>query len=155
MSTIIFQTSDAELVRRHNASVQGMRARMCLAQNTGGLTRNSTTAQWDAAEITAQAADGYARVEWTVPAATMAPALGMAQSVVQVVTFQASAGGLGLEFDSAYLVLGTVSGGITTWLPNISDLFIFSPSKVLTAGEPFPLEYFMVVGAVTAIPNPT
>jgi hypothetical protein len=153
--TIIFETSDAELVRMHNAGRQGLKARMCLAQNTGSLTRNSTTAQWDAAEITAQAADGYARVEWTVPAATMTPALGMAQSVIQVVTFQASAGGLGLEFDSAYLVLGTISGGTTTWLPHITDLFRFSPSKALTAGQPWPLEFFMVAGAVTAIPNPT
>lgn len=153
--TIIFETSDAELVRMHNAGRQGMRARMCLAQNTGSLTRNSTTAQWDAAEITAQAADGYARVEWTVPGATMAPALGMAQSVLQVVTFQASPSGVGMQFDSAYLVLGTISGGVTTWLPNISQLFTFSPSKVLTAGQPWPLEFFMVAGAVTTIPNPT
>lgn len=153
--TITFETSDAELVRMHNAGRSGMRARMCLAQNSGGLTRNSTTAQWDAAEITAQAADGYARVEWTVPTAAMVPAIGMAQSVVQVVTFQASPSGLGLEFDSAYLVLGTVSGGTTTWLTHITDLFTFSPSKALTAGEPFPLEFFMVVGAATSIPDPT
>jgi hypothetical protein len=85
----------------------------------------------------------------------MVPALGMAQSVVQVVNFQASPSGLGLQFDSAYLVLGTVSGGVTTWLSHIEDLFIFSPSKALVAGEPYGLEYFMVVGAVTSIPDPT
>ncbi len=152
---IIFERSDAELIRVHTTSYQGLRARMCLAQNTGGLTRNSTTAQWDAAEITAQASNGYARVEWTVPAATIAPALGMAQSTVQAVTFQASSGGLGLQFDTAYLVLGTVSGGTTTWFTNITDLFRFDPSKIISAGQPYAMDYFMVADDVTVIPDPT
>jgi hypothetical protein len=151
--TIIFETSDAELVRVHTAARQGLKARMCLAQNTGSLTRNSTTAQWDAAEITAQASNGYARVEWTVPAATITPAIGMAQSTPQSLTFQASPSGLGLQFDTAYLVLGTASGGTTTWFDHITQLFRFEPSKVLSAGQSYALEYFMVVGGVSFIPG--
>jgi hypothetical protein len=144
--TITFETSDAELLRVHQTSYQGRSARMCLAVNPGTLTKNSTTAEWDAAEISG---NGYSRFEWTIPAAAIVPALGMVQSTMQVVTFQASAGGIGLQFDTAYLVLG--SGG--TWNTSVSQVYKFSPSKALTAGEPIAFEYSMFTDDITVIPG--
>lgn len=149
---ITMQTSDAELLRVHTASYQGLRARMCLAINPGTLTSASTTAQWDAAEITSQAADGYARFEWTIAAAAMAPAIGMAKTPAQVVQFQADSAGLGLEWDSAYLVLGTISGGTTTWFTHVTQVYAFSPTKALTAGEPYAMEHSFFLDDLTVVP---
>jgi hypothetical protein len=109
------------------------RARLCLANNTTGLTVASTTAQWDAAELTG---NGYARFEWTVPAGAYNATTLRFEAPAQLAQFQASAGGAGLTWNTAYLVFGTLSGGVTTWQTGVSYLVVESPNIVLSPGEP-------------------
>jgi len=134
--TVPFQWANAELGRVYVAAYQGRRARLCLAINPGTLTRNSTTAQWDAAEIAGQAGEGYARVEWTIPAGAYSNTTADFRSPVQLATFLADADGLGLQWDSVYLVLGTLSGGVTTWDTNIAGYYPEAPTIALSPSQP-------------------
>ena len=142
------ETSNAELLRVHAVAYQGRRARLCLAVNSAGLTVNSTTAQWDAAEITSQAANGYARVEWTMPAAAYSNALGMAQGNGYLATFQATPSGLGMNFTHAYLVYGNG----TTWDTNIANLWPLEPGdQVLSQGQPISFEVISLVDNIATV----
>ena len=144
--------SNAELARVYTASYQGRRARWCLAINSAGLTEESTTAQWDAVEISGQASDGYARVEWTMPAAAYSASLGMVQSTGYLATIQAAANGLGLEFDTAYLVYGTQNGGTTTWDTHVAGILPVLPEhQAISPGQPISFEVFALVDDITAI----
>jgi hypothetical protein len=127
-----FLWSNAELARVYAAAYQGREARLCLANNTGSLTANSTTAQWDAAEITSQAANGYARYTWTLPAATYKNTTLRIETALETAAFQAASSGSGLNYDSVYLVLGTGS----TWDTHIAGLFVESPTIALAPGQP-------------------
>lgn len=131
--TQIAQVSRAELARAYTATYQGRRARACLAVNPGSLTVNSTVAQWDAAEISG---NGYARFEWTIGAGAFDATLDAHKGAVQAVTFTPSAGGLGLQFDTLYVVTGTLSGGTPTWDAHVALLLPLSPSVALPAGSP-------------------
>ena len=112
---------------------QGKRARLCLAQNSGSLTKTSTTSQWDAAEISG---NGYSRYIWTVPAGAYDATLDRFQAAIETATFTASANGGGLNWNAAYLVLGTISGSNTTWDTSPTAVFSESPSVALAPGEP-------------------
>lgn len=146
--TATMDVSNAELARVYVAAYQGRKARLCLAANPGTLTKNSTTAQWDAAEITGQAADGYARVEWTIAAGGYSSTLGMYQGAVQLCTFQALSTGLGLTFNAAYLVTGPAGGA---WDTHVAMTWAFSPSKAIAAGLPFSVEVPLFVDDITAV----
>jgi hypothetical protein len=150
--TLAMEWSNAELARVHAVAYQGRRARLCLAINSTALTKESTTAQWDAVEISSQAADGYARVVWTLPAGAYSSALGMVQGTGNLSTFQATSGGIGLEFDTAYLVLGTLSGGTTTWDTHVAGVLPMLPEdQTLSPGQPLSIEVFTLVDDITAV----
>ena len=146
-----FQWSTNELARVYATAYQGRVARLCLAIATSGLSVDSTTAAWDAAEITSQAANGYARAQWTLPAGSYNTALARFQTAVNPATFQATAAGLGINYDSVYLVLGTTSGGSITWDTNIAGLFTENPSIGLAPGEPRTYKVFFVADDITAL----
>jgi hypothetical protein len=117
------QWSNAELLRVHAVAYQGRKARLCLAINSASLTKDSTTAQWDAVEISSQASNGYAKVEW-----------------------------LGLQFDTAYLVLGTASGGTTTWDTTVAGILPMLPEdQTLSPGQPLSIEVFTMVDDITTV----
>lgn len=150
--TLAMQTSNAELLRVHALAYQGRQARLCLAINSASLTKDSTTAQWDAVEISSQASNGYARAVWTVPAAAYSPTLGMAQSTGYLATFQATQNGIGLTFDTAYLVYGTQNGGTTTWDTHVAHIQVLPPSdQVLSAGQPKSFEVFNLLDDITTV----
>lgn len=111
----------------------GKRARLCLANNTTSLGLASTTAQWDAAEISG---NGYARVEWTIPSGSYNSTTERFEVAAQAAAFTASSGGSGLSWNTVYLVLGTISGGVTTWFTGVSYLLVESPTVALSPGEP-------------------
>lgn len=115
------------------SSYQGRRARLCLAVNSGSLSAGSTTAQWDAAEISG---NGYARYQWTLPAGSYNSTSERFEAPSQLCSFQASANGVGLTWNTAYIVLGTISGSSTTWDTGIAFLLVESPNVALYAGEP-------------------
>lgn len=112
---------------------QGKRARLCLAVNPGTLDASSTTAQWDSAEISG---NGYSRYQWTLPAGAYSNGNERFEAPSQLCQFQASAGGAGLSWNTAYLVLGTISGSTTTWNTGVSFLLVESPTIALYPGEP-------------------
>lgn len=144
--------SNAELLRVHTVAYQGRRARLCLAINSASLTKDSTTAQWDAVEITSQASNGYARAIWTLPAGAYSNSMGMVQGTGYLATFQASQNGLGLTFDTAYLVLGTLSGGTTTWDTNIAGILQILPQdQALSPGQPLSIEVFTLCDDITTV----
>lgn len=147
-----FQTSDGELARVFAAAYQGRVARACLATNTGSLTKNSTTAQWDAAEISAQASEGYARVQWTIPAGAYDAATGRFRSPQQLATFTAAANGLGLTYDTLYIVLGTAGGGgAVTWDTTVAMLHVEAPSIALSPGEPRSYRVRLLIDDITTV----
>lgn len=111
----------------------GKRARLCLANNPGSLGVASTTAQWDAAEISG---NGYARVEWTVPAGAYNSTAERFEAPIQACAFQASSGGTGLNWNTAYLVFGTIANNVTTWNTGVSYVLVESPTVALAPGEP-------------------
>lgn len=115
------------------AWAQGKTARLCLAQNDGSLSQVSTTAQWDAAEISG---NGYARASWLLPAGTYDSAAARFQPPVHQATFTASSAGTGLTFNALYLVLGTGVGQTITWDLGVTAIFTESPSVALAPGEP-------------------
>lgn len=144
--------SNAELARVHAVAYQGRRARLCLAINSAALTKESTTAQWDAVEISSQAADGYARVVWTLPAGAYSSTFGLVQGAGNLSTFQASPGGIGLQFDTAYLVLGTLNGGNTTWDTHLAGILPILPGdQALSPGQPLSIEVFTLVDDITTV----
>jgi hypothetical protein len=150
--TLAMQWSNAELLRVHGLAYQGRRARLCLAINSAGLTKESTTAQWDAVEITSQTANGYARVVWTLPAGAYSSTFGLVQGTGNLSTFQASSGGIGLEFNTAYLVLGTLSGGTTTWDTHVAGILPMLPEdQTLAPGQPLSIEVFTLVDDITTV----
>jgi hypothetical protein len=132
MATPLIQTP-YEAERLWANSYQGKRARLCLANNTGTLTASSTTAQWDAVELTG---NGYARYEWTIPAGAYNTTSERFQAPAQLCEFQASSGGTGLNWNTAYLVVGTISGSATTWNTGVSFILNESPTVALYPGEP-------------------
>jgi len=147
-----FQTSDAELGRVFAAAYQGRVVRACLATNSGTLTKNSTTAQWDAAEISAQASEGYARVQWTIPAGAYDAATGRFRSPQQLATFTAAANGLGLTYDTLYIVLGTAGGGgAVTWDTTVAMLHVEAPSIALSPGEPRSYRVRLLTDDITTV----
>lgn len=148
---MLFQVSRAELARVYVASYQGRRARACLAINPGGLTVNSTIAQWDAAEITSQAANGYARYVWTVGAGSYDAVSDLHRGANELATFTASPTGTGLQFDTLYVVTGTLAGGVTTW-DTLSLVLPFNPSVALSPGEPRDIEIPFLVDDITSLP---
>jgi hypothetical protein len=112
-------------------SYEGLRARLCLATTTSGSPGvNSTTAQWDATELSG---NGYARFEWTLPGGAYNSTTERFEAAAQLCTFTASSGGAGLTWNAAYLVLGTISGGVTTWGTGVSYVLTHSPSITLPA----------------------
>ena len=151
--TITWQISKAELSRVYAASYQGRKARLCLAINSASLTVDSTTAQWDAVEISGQASNGYARVEWTLGAGSYSAGLGMVQGPSSLATFQATPNGLGLTFDTAYMVLGTINGGTTTWDANVARVLVLPPAnQALQPGQPLSFQDITLVDDITVMP---
>jgi hypothetical protein len=111
----------------------GKRARLCLANTTSGLPGiNSTTAQWDAVELSG---NGYARFEWTIPAGSYNGTTERWEANNQLATFGATAGGAGLSWNAAYLVIGTTSGGTTTYNTGVSFILNESSAITLAAGS--------------------
>lgn len=125
------QISPGELGRIWAAAYQGKTARLCLALNTGGLTKSATTAQWDALELSG---NGYARVTWTLPAGSFDATADRFQPPKQLCSFTAAANGAGLTYDTVYLVIG--SGATPTWESSIYGLFTESPNIALAPGAP-------------------
>ena len=125
------QISPGELGRVWAASYEGKTARLCLALNTGGLTKASTTAQWDALELSG---NGYSRVSWTLPAGAFDATADRFQVEERLCSFAASANGAGLTYDTVYLVIG--SGSPTTWSTSIYGLFTENPNIALPPGAP-------------------
>lgn len=113
------------------SNLAGKRARYCLANNTGSLTQTSSVADLDAAQISG---NGYAPVEWTIPSGSYDATSGRFQAPVQTVTFQASSSGP-LTWNFAYIVLGTINAGVTTWETTAASYF-YSYSDALSPGEP-------------------
>jgi hypothetical protein len=146
-----FQWSNAELARVYASAYQGRRARLCCAEATELLTVNSTTAQWDAAEITSQAANGYARVQWTLPAGSYNSSLLRFETSTDTATFQATSAGLGIMYDTVYLVFGTQSGPNVTWDTNVAAIFTHNPTIALAPGEPRSYKVFLVCDDITTL----
>lgn len=128
-----FLQSPFEAARLWSASYQGRRARLCLAVNSTGLSLASTTAQWDTAEISG---NGYARYQWTLPAGSYDNADQRFEAPSEICSFQASSNGVGLTWNTAYIVLGTISGNTTTWDTGVAFVLVESPNIALYPGEP-------------------
>jgi hypothetical protein len=122
-----------EAERLFSNSYAGKRARLCLANNATGLGMTSTTAQWDAAEISG---NGYARHEWTVPAGSYNSTTERFEAPNVLASFQASSGGNGLSWNTAYLVFGTIANNVTTWNTGVSYILVESPTVALAPSEP-------------------
>jgi hypothetical protein len=121
-----------EAARLFAGDYAGKKARLCLATATAGNPGiSSTTAQWDTVE---RSGNGYARCEWTIPAGSFNATADRFEAGSQVCTFTASAGGAGLTWNTAYLVIGTISGSTVTWNTGVSFLLTESPSISLAAG---------------------
>ena len=111
----------------------GKKARLCLANTTSGSPGiNSTTAQWDAVELSG---NGYARYEWTIPTGSYNSTTERFEVAAQLCQFAASSGGAGLSWNAAYLVIGTISGSTVTWNTGVSFTLAESPNAVLSPGE--------------------
>ena len=119
--------------RVYGSSYQGKRARLCLAVNPGTLGPTSTTAQWDAVELSG---NGYARYEWTIPAGSYNTTTGQFEAPAELCSFEASAQGVGLTWNTAYLVLGTVLNNVTTWNTGVEMIFVESPNVAIYPGQP-------------------
>jgi hypothetical protein len=111
----------------------GKRARLCLANTASGSPGiNSTTAQWDAVELSG---NGYSRSEWTIPSGSYNSTTERFEAAAQLCQFTASSGGAGLSWNAVYLVIGTLSGSTTTWNTGVSFTLTESPNAVLSPGE--------------------
>ncbi len=109
----------------------GKKARMCLAVNGGSLSLTSTTAQWDAAELSG---NGYARHEWTIPAGSSNATTGRFEAASELCEFSASQNGQGLEWNTAYIVLGTISGNTVTWDTGIFGIIVEASNVIILPG---------------------
>ena len=108
----------------------GKQARLCLATTASGSPGlSSNTAAWDAVE---RSGNGYARCEWTIPTGSFNSTTDRFEAGSQSCVFTAS--GSALTWNAAYLVIGTISGGVTTWGTGVSFVLTESPSISLTAG---------------------
>jgi hypothetical protein len=108
------------------------KARLCLANATSGAPGiNSTTAQWDAAEL---GGNGYSRVEWTIPAGSYNNTTERYEVPARLAQFAASSGGAGFSWNRAYLVIGTISGNTVTWNTGVSFVLNESSTVTLAAG---------------------
>lgn len=114
-------------------SYAGKKARLCLAVNSGSLGLTSNTAAWDAVELSG---NGYARFEWTIPSGSYNSTTERFEVATQLCEYAASSGGAGLNWNTAYLVIGTISGNTTTWNTGVSFVLPESPNIVLSPGEP-------------------
>ena len=122
-----------EAGRLYTSDYAGKRARLCLANTASGLPGiNSTTAQWDAVELSG---NGYARFEWTIPTGSYNATTERYEANNQLATFGATAGGAGLSWNAAYLVIGTLSGSVTTYNTGVSFILNESPAITLAAGD--------------------
>jgi len=113
----------------------GKKARLCLANTTSGSPGiNSTTSQWDAVELTGT---GYARFQWTIPTGSYNSTTGRWEVPAQLASYTATAGGSGLTWNAAYLVIGAtdVSTGLTVWNTGVSFVLTESPAVTLPAGQ--------------------
>lgn len=145
--SVVFTMSNASLARVYATSFQGRTARACLAVNPGTLNQNSTTAQWDAAEITSQAANGYARFTWTIPAGTYDSALDLLRGTATTVSFQANTSGTGITYDTVYVVTGTNG----TWDTNVEMILL--DSQALPAGKPIAYNVSFLADNITSAPS--
>jgi hypothetical protein len=128
------QQTRYEAERLFTNSYAGKKARLCLAVNSGSLGLTSTTAQWDAVELSG---NGYARYEWTIPSGAFNATTDRFEVAAQLCEFAASSGGAGLSWNTAYLVIGTIGGGgAVTWNAGVSFLLPESPNIVLSPGQP-------------------
>jgi hypothetical protein len=127
---LIFTPFEEERV--YASAYAGKRARLCLAVNTGSLGLNSTTAQWDAVELSG---NGYARYQWTIPAGSYNSTTGRFEAAAQLCEFLASANGQGLTWNTVYLVLGTIANNVTTWNAGVSAILAESPNVAVVAGQ--------------------
>jgi hypothetical protein len=127
------QQTPYEAGRLFANSYAGKKARLCLAVNPGSLSLASTTAQWDAAELTG---NGYARYEWTIPSGSYNSNTERFEVPDQLCEFSASSGGAGLNWNNAYLVIGAISGSAVTWNTGVSFVLPESPNIVLNPGQP-------------------
>lgn len=108
----------------------GKKARLCLATTTSGSPNlSSNTAAWDAVE---RSGNGYARCEWTIPTGSFNSTTDRFEAGSQSCVFTAS--GSAFTWNAAYLVIGTISGGVTTWGTGVSFVLTESPSISLAAG---------------------
>lgn len=122
-----------EIGRLFGGEYAGKRARLCLANTTAGSPSiTSTTAQWDAVELSG---NGYTRYEWTIPTGAYNYTTERFEAASQLCQFNASSGGAGLSWNAAYLVIGTISSGVTTWFTGVSYVLPESPNAVLSPGE--------------------
>ena len=144
---LTFQVSSNELLRVHSSSYQGKIIRLCLAFDSS-LTIESTTAQWDAVELAS--ANGYARSIITIPSATYDSTIAMSKSSESTATFTAS--GVGFTYNRVYGVIGTVSGGVTTYNSYISFLFAESESKALSPGMSQSYPFTFLANNMTSSP---
>jgi hypothetical protein len=111
----------------------GKKARLCLATTASGSPGiSSTTAQWDAVELSG---NGYARYEWTIPTGSYNTTTERFEVAAQVCQFTASSGGAGMSWNAAYLVIGTISGSTVTWNTGVSFTLTESPNAVLSPSE--------------------
>jgi hypothetical protein len=109
----------------------GKRARLCLANTASGSPGiNSTTAQWDAVELSG---NGYARFEWTIPTGSYNSTTERWEAASQLATFSAT--GAGLSWNAAYLVIGTISGSTVTYGTGVSFVLNESSAVTLAAGN--------------------
>jgi hypothetical protein len=109
----------------------GKKARLCLANTSSGSPGiNSTTAQWDAAELSG---NGYARYEWTIPNGSYNGTTERWEAASQLATFSAT--GAGLSWNAAYLVIGTISGTTVTYNTGVSFILNESSAVTLAAGN--------------------
>lgn len=126
----------------YNAILNGKRARMCLAVNPGSLSLSSTTAQWDAVELSG---NGYARSEWTVPNGTYNNSTGRFEAPTRLCEFSASSNGQGLQWNAVYIVLGTINNNITTWDTGAFGIITEASSVIILPGampQSYELTYF-------------
>lgn len=133
MAGIPFQMTPYEAGRYWANNYAGKVARLSLAVNPGTLSLLSTTAAWDAVELSG---NGYARHEWILPAGSYNSVTERFEAPTELCQFQASSSGTGLSWNIAYIVVGTGSIGSASWNSGVSFILTESPSIALYPGEP-------------------
>jgi len=131
MAVAMIQTP-YEAGRLFASNYAGKKARLCLAVNSGSLGVSSNTAAWDAVELSG---NGYARAEWTIPSGSYNSTTERFEAGSQFCGFTASSGGSGLSWNTAYIVIGTISGSSVTWNTGVSFILTESPNIALSPGQ--------------------